>query len=101
MSRRNTHVENTVNRIIKRIDAFMEGEKLDHLPSAKARAAMDAQIAHRSGSVRLASLFLVFYAIVDPNWDADSIPTGIRGQWGDKFLSTKLSIRDITLHNST
>jgi len=99
MSDRNVHVEITVNQIIKRVDAFLEGEKLTRLPSSDARKAMDAQLA-RGNSVRLASLFLAFYSTVDATWDKDSIPIGIRGQWGDKRLATQLNLRDITLHNA-
>ena len=100
MADRNTAVEQTVERILSRIDAFIEGEKLSKLPSAKARAAADAQLAHTSNSVRLASLFLAFYSAVDSTWDCNSIPTGIRGQYGDKRLANALSLRNITLHNA-
>ncbi len=97
---RNINVERTVDRILARIDAFIEGEKLARLPSPQARAAIDAQIGHSSNSVRLASLFLVFYSTVDAAWNCNSIPTGIRGQWGDKRLATALGLRNITLHNA-
>lgn len=100
MNGRNVHVESTVDRILARIDAFIEGEKLAGLPSPQARAAMDAQLGHSSNSVRLASLFLVFYSTVDTAWNCNSIPTGIRGQWGDKRLANELSLRNITLHNA-
>ena len=100
MTGRNFHVERTVDGILAKIDAFIEGKKLIGLPSPKARAAMDAQLTHSSNSVRLASLFLVFYSTVDTNWDCNSIPTGIRGQWGDKRLANALSLRNITLHNA-
>ena len=100
MSVRNVHVEATVNRILERIDAFIEGERLAGLPSPEARAAVDAQLAHRSNSVRLASLFLVFYSALDAEWDGNSIPTGIRGQWGDKRLADQLNLRNVTLHNA-
>lgn len=97
---RNILVEQTVSRVLTRIDAFIEGEKLAALPSPPARAAVDAQIGHGSNSVRLASLFLMFYAAVDPSWDGNTIPTGIRGQYGDKRLATELGLRNITLHNA-
>lgn len=100
MNGRNTAVERTVDQILVRIDAFIEGEKLASLPSAKARAVADAQLGHGSNSVRLASLFLAFYATVDTAWDCNSIPTGIRGQYGDKRLATALGLRSITLHNA-
>lgn len=97
---RNILVEKAVDRTLSRIDAFIEGEKLTKLPSPSARAALDTQLAYGSNSVRLASLFLMFYATVDADWDANSIPRGIRGQWGDKRLANELSLRSITLHNA-
>lgn len=97
---RNVMVERAVDVSLERIDAFIEGEKLQHLPTATARAAMDGQLGHGSNSVRLASLFFVFYAAIDSDWDCNSIPTGIRGQYGDKRLATQLGLRSITLHNT-
>lgn len=97
---RNVMVERAVDVSLERIDAFIEGEKLKHLPTATARAAMDGQLGHGSNSVRLASLFFVFYAAIDGDWDCSSIPTGIRGQYGDKRLATQLGLRSITLHNA-
>lgn len=97
---RNTLVENAVTIALDRIDAFICGERLNHLPNATMRSALDHQIKHKSNSVKLASLFFVFYSITDTNWDCDTIPTGIRGQWGDKKLASELNQRHITLHNS-
>lgn len=97
---RNILVERAVDVALDRLDAFIEGEKLAALPHAGARAAMEAQLGHGSNSVRLASLFFVFYATVDPAWDCNSIPTGIRGSYGDKRLATQLGLRSITLHNA-
>ncbi|CZT34252.1 hypothetical protein GA0004734_00012730 [Rhizobium sp. 9140] len=97
---RNLLVERAVDEVLARIDGFIEGLKLQTLPSPSARASMDGQLGHGSNSVRLASLFLVFYSTIDPEWDCNSIPTGIRGQYGDKRLATQLGLRDITLHNA-
>ena len=97
---RNVLVEQAVDDALGRIDAFIEGEKIHTLPSSSARAVMDGQLQHGSNSVRLASLFFVFYATVDAAWDCNSIPTGIRGQYGDKRLATELGLRSITLHNA-
>ncbi|MGJ3628508.1 hypothetical protein AB5I41_19060 [Sphingomonas sp. MMS24-JH45] len=97
---RNVLVERAVDAALERLDAFIEGEGLAALPDAAARAAMDGQLGHGSNSVRLASLFFVFYATVDPAWDCNSIPTGIRGTYGDKRLATQLGLRSITLHNA-
>lgn len=100
MNGRNLLIERTVDRVLARIDAFIEGDKLAALPNPKVRAAMDAQLGHGSNSVRLASLFLVFYSTLDAEWDCNSIPKGIRGQFGDKRLATELGLRNITLHNA-
>ena len=97
---RNMLVERAVDLALKRLDAFIEGEKLAALPNAAARAAMDGQLGHGSNSVRLASLFFVFYSTIDPAWDCNSIPTGIRGTYGDKRLASQLGLRNITLHNA-
>lgn len=97
---RNVLVERAVDIGLERIDAFIEGQKLQSLPTSIARAALDGQLGHSSNSVRLASLFFTFYATVDTAWDCNSIPTGIRGQYGDKRLATQLGLRSITLHNA-
>ena len=97
---RNVAVERAVGHALARIDSFIEGEKLASLPSARARAAADAQLGHKSGSVRLASLFLACYATIDAAWDCNTIPTGIRGQHGDKRLADALNLRSVTLHNA-
>ena len=99
-NRRNIAVQRAVDKTLTRIDAFIEGEKLTKLPSAKSRAAADAQLGHSANSVRLASLFLAFYATADDKWDFDSIPTGSRGKYGDKRLADQLGLRNITLHNA-
>lgn len=97
---RNVLVERAVDDALARIDAFIEGERLAVLPGSAARGALDAQLNHGSNSVRLASLFFAFYAAVDTAWDCNSIPTGVRGQYGDKRLATQLGLRNITLHNA-
>lgn len=97
---RNILVERAVEDALARLDSFIEGEKLQALPSASVRASLDAQLAHSSGSVRLASFFFVFYSTVDAEWDCNSIPTGVRGKYGDKRFATQLGLRDITLHKS-
>lgn len=96
---RNTQIEEATTAAVAAIDAFIGGETVD-LPPASLRHAADTQLNHRSSSVRLASLFLAFYAVVDTGWDVDCIPTGIRGQYGDKALSGALAERHITLHNA-
>ncbi len=97
---RNVLVERAVDEALARIDAFIEGERLSTVPRSATRMAADGQLNHGSNSVRLASLFFAFYATVDTAWDANAIPTGIRGQYGDKRLATQLGLRNITLHNA-
>lgn len=96
---RNEKVEAAAHLALTRIDAFIGGAKVD-LPSAPARKACDSQAEHRSGSVRIASLFLACYAVVDSAWDCDRVPTGIRGEFGDKLLSEQLTQRHVTLHDA-
>ena len=45
-------------------------------------------------------MFLAAYSIEDPSWDANSVPTGIRGTYGDKALAKGLSERQLTLHDN-
>ena len=54
----------------------------------------------RKASAKTAALFLMFYWLEDPAWDRNSIPTGIRGAYGDKLLSEQLTQRNITLHGA-
>ena len=81
---RNVAIEDTVSLLVETIDGFIAGDKLLVLPSARSRSVADQQLAHRASSVRLASLFLAFYSTMAEAWDCDSIPVGIRGQYGDK-----------------
>ena len=97
---RNKKVEAAAQLALKRVDAFIAGATLAGLPPSDARKACDAQLSHRAGSVRLGSFFLACYAVVDPAWDFDRVPTGIRGQFGDKLLSEQLTQRSITLHDA-
>jgi len=45
-------------------------------------------------------LFFAFYSVHDDSWDCESIPTGVRGKYGDKLLANDLNRRNITLHDS-
>jgi hypothetical protein len=45
-------------------------------------------------------MFFMFYWVEDESWDRNSLPKGIRGQYGDKLLSNQLSQRHITLHDN-
>jgi hypothetical protein len=96
---RNKRVEDAVEAALGALDHFLEGGRLSRLSSGSMRHTLDAQLAHKSNSVRLASLFFTFYAVAEPLWDCSTIPTGIRGKWGDKRLATEFNLRHITLHN--
>jgi hypothetical protein len=96
---RNEKVETAVQLALARVDAFIGGAPLSSLPSAYARKACDAQIG-KPASVRLGSLFFACYAVTDPVWDCDVIPTGMRGKFGDKLLSEELTQRSVTLHDA-
>lgn len=98
---KNANVEIAVRIALKRVDAFIAGATLASLPSSDARRVCDAQIEHRAGSVRIASFFFAAYSLVDKAWDCERIPTGIRGQFGDKLFGEELSQRSVTLHNAT
>lgn len=54
----------------------------------------------KSASVRTAGLFLSFYALKERTWDYKTLPSGVRGEFGDKLLCEGLSTRHVTLHNS-
>jgi len=97
---RNQFVEIAVNKTLQRLDAFINGETLTSIPSPNNRRIADQQLGSAANSARLASLFFAFYSAVDKSWDCDSIPTGIRGKWGDKRLANELNLRNITLHNA-
>jgi hypothetical protein len=97
--KRNETVERAVRAAIERIDAYINGAQVK-LPEANCRRQADAQLAHRSASVRVASMFLAFYAVEDPPWNCDGVPTGVRGMYGDKLLAELLSQRNISLHDN-
>ena len=99
MLKRNTAVELTVHEVIARLDAYIGGESVA-LPGADERRKADAQLSHRSASVRVASLFLAFYAIKQPSWDCNRVPSGVCGEYGDKLLAEQLSLRSIALHDN-
>jgi hypothetical protein len=85
---------------VGRIDAFLADDTLrTPLPSRDQRRACEKQLT-QSGSIRLASLFLAFYALQDSAWDFHCVPTGVRGKYGDKLLAEQLSRRHITLHDA-
>jgi hypothetical protein len=55
----------------------------------------------KSASVRVASLYLVFYKLIKPEYAFEAIPTASRGATGDKWLCANLKERHITLGDIT
>ena len=96
---RNNSVEDAVKLALERIDKFIGGDTVQ-LPDAAARRVADAQLQHRSASVRVASMFFAFYSLFDTSWDCNALPVGYRGEYGDKLLADQLSQRHVTLHNN-
>lgn len=96
---RNTKVEEAVQLVLGDLDNAIAENPLTY-PSTEARRKCDEVLGHRSGSVRLASIFLTAYSVIDADWDFRSIPTGIRGQFGDKLLSENFNRRHVTIHKS-
>jgi len=96
---RNTKVEEAVYLVLGDLDAAIAKNPLTY-PSTEARRKCDEALKHRSGSVRLASIFLTAYSVVDREWDFKSVPTGVRGQYGDKLLSENFTRRHVTVHQS-
>jgi hypothetical protein len=97
---RNENVERSVSLIIGLLDRLSDGESLGKPAPRQIKALFDEHIEAHGGSVRLACVFLSAYAIVDSAWDFKSVPTGIRGQYGDKRLASELTFRHVTLHKN-
>jgi hypothetical protein len=98
-SRRNVLIEQAVDRALDRVDHFISGAPLA-LPRPEHRRVIEELLDKQAGSVRTGVLFLMFYWLVEPSWDRESVPIGLRGQFGDKRLSEELSRRHITLHGA-
>jgi hypothetical protein len=99
MAARNTQVEEAVTRAVERIDHFLSGGKLA-LPTTPHRRACEELLDKQRASVKVAALFLMFYWLIDRDWDRDAVPVGTRGTYGDKRLSEELTRRHITLHDN-
>lgn len=95
---RNVKVEEAVHRALSRIDHHLSGSAV-MLPRPDHRRACDELLSRARPSVRTFCLFISFYAVVDPTWDFESVPTGARGTHGDKKLCEELNRRSLTLHN--
>jgi hypothetical protein len=97
---RNVHVEQSVDLLLDLVDRSISGATLGSPAKATTRALFDDHVDTHGGSVRLACAFLTAYSIVDKNWDYRSVPTGIRGTYGDKKLASSLTFRHVTFHKN-
>ena len=93
---KNERVHQAVQSAVDRVDEFISGATLS-LPDSKYRRASKVFLESKSASARTAGLFLTFYWLQDGGWDLDSVPIGIRGQFGDKLLCEELTRRHVTL----
>ena len=97
---RNVNVERSVSLLLELVDRIVDGEALGAPAKSATRALFDDHVASHGGSVRLACAFLTAYSVVDQNWDHRSVPTGVRGTYGDKKLATSLTFRHVTFHKN-
>lgn len=97
---RNVSVEKSVDLLLDLVDKIVDGKTLGAPAKAATRALFDDRVASHGGSVRLACAFLTAYSIVDKQWDHQSVPTGVRGTYGDKKLATSLTFRHVTFHKN-
>jgi hypothetical protein len=97
---RNEKVQRAVDLLIQLIDRLANGENLGKPTPISVKDFFDKHVEPHGGSVRLACAFLAAYSVVDPKWNFSSVPTGIRGQYGDKRLAGELTFRHVTFHRS-
>lgn len=97
---RNVSVEKAVQIILERLDTITSGGALGAPAPSNIQGILSTQLDNSGGSVRLASIFLTAYSLVEPGWDYRSVPIGIRGQHGDKRLAGALTERHVTLHKN-
>lgn len=97
---RNQNVEKAVDLILNLFDRLSNGEVLGNPASVRLRSIFDDHVSNHGGSVRLACVFLSAYALIDSNWDYKTVPTGVRGGYGDKRLAGELTFRHVTFHNN-
>ena len=98
---RNVAVEQAVRAALASIDGYMSGKKLEGLPRPEHRRLLDKMVESQKSSVRTATLFLLFYWLMDPFWDRMRVPKGVRGTHGDKLLGHELSQRRIRFQGAT
>lgn len=96
---RNQFVEKSVRHALGRVDDFLSGEDVK-IPAPANRRLIDEMLSNYRGSVRLATLYLLYYWIIDPTWDRKTVPQGTRGTYGDKLFAEELNKRGITLHDN-
>lgn len=94
------NVEKSVDLLLNLVDKVIDGKTLGVPAKTATRALFDNHLASHGGSVRLACAFLTAYSILDENWDYRSVPTGVRGTYGDKKLATSLTFRHVTFHKN-
>lgn len=97
---RNAAVEKTVGILVATVDRFISGGSVTAVIPPHVQAVFDESVANQKGSGRLASAFFVVYAIIDPKWNRNKIPVGVRGEHGDKRLSAELTTRHVTFHRN-
>lgn len=97
---RNRAVEAAVELLLDLVDRLAAGQSLGVPCPAPIQRLFDEHTAEQGGSVRLACAFLAAYAVTDPDWDYVSVPTGVRGVYGDKRLANALTLRHVTFHKS-
>lgn len=100
MSLRNGNVEHAVDLLIQLVDRLASGENLGQPAATAVKDFFDKHVESHGGSVRLACAYLAAYCVVDPEWNFRSVPTGTRGQYGDKRLAGELTFRHVTFHKS-
>ncbi len=97
---RNENVEKAARLLVELVDKLTDGESLGAPASSKIKNIFDNHVEPHGGSVRLACAFLAAYSIIDDDWDFTSVPTGIRGKYGDKLLAGELTFRHVTFHKN-
>jgi hypothetical protein len=97
---RNVNVEKAVDTIIRLVDKLSLGEALGDPAPDNIKSLFDDHAAKHKGSARLAAVFLLAYSLMDDVWDFKSVPTGTRGEYGDKKLAAALTDRHVTFHNA-
>ena len=97
---RNVCVEQSVMLLLNLVDQIIDGKTLGAPAKSSTRGLFDDHVSSQGGSVRLACAFLTAYSVIAPDWDHRSVPTGVRGAYGDKKLATSLTFRHVTFHKN-